>query len=470
MFHRDTLFLSEKKEVRKDMKTCKVFVPAGALGTGISKETLEGGIKLKPDIISCDAGSTDSGPYYLGTGQGKYAREAVKEDMRCLIRGAKQLSIPITLGSCGTCGSDYGVDWMAEICAELCREEQVRFKIARIYTQQRPAILQAKYTAGKVQPLEAAPDIGPETFDECTNLVALAGAEPFIQALDAGADIVLCGRATDTAIIAALPLKTGCNEAAAWHGAKITECGGLCTEGGGGVFLTVDEEGFTVEAVEANSKCTVYSVSAHMLYENADPYHLTEPGGRLDTTQAVYTQVDERRVRVTGSRFEHASQYTMKLEGAASAGYQTISIVGIRDRRVLENPMAWINGLKAMASSRLPHLGIRESFSYEFKPYGWNAVTGEEIEAGSYVPREIGIILVVTAESQKTATEIAKLFNPGLLHFPVKKGEPLPSFAFPFSPAEIEKGRIYEFRLNHVVEVDNPTELVRIVYTEREGS
>jgi hypothetical protein len=37
----------------------------------------------------------------------------------------------------------------------------------------------------------------------------------------------------------------------------------------------------------------------------------------------------------------------------------------------------------------------------------------------------------------------------------------LPSYGFAFSPADIERGRVYEFRLNHVVEVDDPLELVR---------
>jgi hypothetical protein len=37
----------------------------------------------------------------------------------------------------------------------------------------------------------------------------------------------------------------------------------------------------------------------------------------------------------------------------------------------------------------------------------------------------------------------------------------LPSYGFPFSPAEWERGPVFEFRLNHVVEVDDPTELLR---------
>ena len=37
----------------------------------------------------------------------------------------------------------------------------------------------------------------------------------------------------------------------------------------------------------------------------------------------------------------------------------------------------------------------------------------------------------------------------------------MPSYAFPFSPAEIERGQVFEFHLNHVVHTTSPFELVR---------
>jgi hypothetical protein len=44
-------------------------------------------------------------------------------------------------------------------------------------------------------------------------------------------------------------------------------------------------------------------------------------------------------------------------------------------------------------------------------------------------------------------------------------GTELPSYGFAFSPADVERGRVYEFALNHVVETD-PLELVRIEWVE----
>ena len=53
----------------------KVLVPSGVLGLGFSEKALESGLKRNPDIISIDGGSTDSGPFYLGTGTTKYSEE-----------------------------------------------------------------------------------------------------------------------------------------------------------------------------------------------------------------------------------------------------------------------------------------------------------------------------------------------------------------------------------------------------------
>ena len=53
----------------------KILVPSGVLGLGFDQEALNLGLKRHPDIICIDGGSTDSGPFYLGTGTTKYSSE-----------------------------------------------------------------------------------------------------------------------------------------------------------------------------------------------------------------------------------------------------------------------------------------------------------------------------------------------------------------------------------------------------------
>jgi hypothetical protein len=189
---------------------------------------------------------------------------------------------------------------------------------------------------------------------------------------------------------------------------------------------------------------------------------MREPGGTIDATDAVYTALDDRRVRVHGSQFEPAAQYTVKLEGSAIAGYQTMSLVGIRDPEILESISEWSKTLEAFLVDGLEAvLGLGpDDYSLELRYYGWNGVLGA-LDTDERTPREVGALLMVTAPSQATATLIAKYANPYLLHMPLPGMTYLPSFAFMTSPAEIERGAIYEFVLNHSVEVDRPDELFR---------
>jgi hypothetical protein len=73
----------------------------------------------------------------------------------------------------------------------------------------------------------------------------------------------------------------------------------------------------------------------------------------------------------------------------------------------------------------------------------------------------VGAVLIATAADQATATKVVKLANPYLLHMPLPGMDHLPSFAFLSSPAEIARGPLYEFLLQHVVAVDEPGELFR---------
>ena len=90
--------------------TTRVLVPSGVLGLGFDADALKAGVLAKPDIIAIDGGSTDSGPFYLGTSTSKYSRAACKSEWKTLLQAREQLNVPLVITSCGTCGSDAMVD------------------------------------------------------------------------------------------------------------------------------------------------------------------------------------------------------------------------------------------------------------------------------------------------------------------------------------------------------------------------
>jgi len=440
----------------------RVLIPSGALGLGYDRAALARGIDQKPDIIAIDGGSTDSGPHYLGTGTSKYSRNSIKAEWRELMQARAEAQVPLIIGTSGTCGADSAVDWLVDITREIAAETGQSLKVAVLKSGQSSSAMKRAYQAGKISPLPAAPKICDAIFDDCTNIVALAGAEQIQEALNTGADIVIAGRTTDTAIISALPLLRGCHAGGAWHGAKIGECGALATTNpnSGTILIEFDAQGFTISPMGDNACATPETVSAHMLYENADPYILFEPGGYLDVTQASYLALDDQQVRVTGSEWVVSEAYYVKLEGARRVGFQTVSLVLIRDPRYVAHIRDWCADIKIKCTTKA-QARIADDFSIELRLIGVDATLGDldhDIQVGS----EVAVLGIVTAATQNLSNEVAKILNPYLLHHPLSEQEEMPTFAFPFSPPEMQRGAAYEFCLNHVLTLQSPMDAFRL--------
>jgi hypothetical protein len=445
----------------------RILTPSGMLGAGWDEATIERGLALGVDVITVDAGSTDSGPYYLGSSTPKTAAQAVARDLRSLLKAAARADVPLIIGSCGTSGTDAGVDWVAGLVAGVLAEEGLDLKVARIYSEQDAADLKEHLDAGRIHALPPLGELSAETLESCTHIVGMMGHEPIVEALQAGAQVILAGRATDTALAAAYPLLKGMPAGPIWHAAKIVECGGQATTNPrtGGVYTTIDATGFTIEPLDPGTACTPRTVAAHMLYETVDPFQMREPDGTLDVRDAVYTALDERTVRVEGSRFHVADQHTVKLEGARITGYQTMSFTAVRDPLILRDIDAWADLMRTMIRQWVRDtLGLADDeYAFDLRLYGHDAVL-DDLEPESGPPREVGVMLLVDAADQATATAVAKLVNPLMLHLPTPAMGYLPSLAFPTSPAEAERGAAYEFVLNHVVDSPTPTSLFRIEY------
>jgi len=446
----------------------RVLVPAGVLGLGFQAEALARGVAARPDIICIDGGSTDSGPHSLGTGISKYSRASCKAEWRQLMLARAEAGVPLAIGSAGTCGTDSTVDWLFDITEELAAELGQTLRVARLYSSQPAARVVAAHAEGRLHPLDPAPEIDAERLRALSNIVALAGAEQIGAALRTGADIVIAGRTTDTATIAALPLMRGAHAGAAWHAAKIAECGAQCSNRptSGVVMIEIDDSGFTVEPMATGAACTPDTVFAHMLYENADPFRLAEPGGHLDVTDARYVALDARRVRAEGARWI-PGPYTVKLEGARQVGFQTTMLAILRESRYVQNARDWATRLHTFLTEEIAtrlNLGP-DRYTLEFRLIGIDAVLGAaETRVGD--PVEVGVLGLATAETQAMAEEIAQLANPFLLHFPLSEDEPLPTFAFPYSPVHSNRGPVYEFALNHVMALDEPMAAFRLDVTE----
>ncbi|MDH0897173.1 MULTISPECIES: acyclic terpene utilization AtuA family protein [unclassified Pseudomonas] len=440
-------------------KPIKVLVPTGCIGSGIRLDLFEQALLEKPDVIAMDGGSTDSGPHYLGTGKTKASPAVLKAELLVYMKARAELGVPLIIGSSGTCGSDAGVDLLRGLCLEVAAELGQTVKIAAIYGEQPAATVVQARADGRVLPLNPVRPIDQALVERCSRIVAAMGVEPFIHALEQGAEVIVAGRATDTAVLACLPIMRGAPAGPAWHAGKIMECGAQCTTTPADalVMAEIDDRGFTITALGEQARLTPRSVMAHMLYENSNPLLLVEPGGALNVEAATYTAVSERSVRVEGSVWEPSERYTVKLEGAAPAGYQSVLLSVVRGPEYIARFDEWLALLDGVMRQRIEkNLGIGPAdYDLQFRAIGKNSALGElERQVGQ--PVEIGVLAIATSPEASRTQDILALLNPYMLHFPLPEDKDLPTHAFPLSPASMDRGLIYEFVLNHVMVVADP--------------
>ena len=426
----------------------------GMLGYGYSPVSLENALKQELDFIGVDAGSTDPGPYYLGSGKGFVKRLQVKRDLSLILKEAKSHGIPLIIGSAGGSGAKPHVDSVLEIMSEIVREQRFSLRTAVIYSDLSYEFMK-QAAAGHLFSCGGSPEFDPSDVENLCNPVAQFGTDPIIEALKTGADVIVSGRCCDTAVFAAYPIWKGFDPGLALHAAKIAECGALCARPVGAndsLVVEMHRDFFMVEPPNPLRTCTPDSVAAHSLYEQPDPNCFYEPEGKIDLSACTFEQVAPRKVKVSGSRLIPANEKTTKLEGTIKAGYRSITIAGLRDPSAIRHLDEIEKGVRTAVAESANFVKEGE-YSLRFLRYGVDAVTGPN-EKPSMLPREAGLVIEAIAPTQDQADALIGLARSKALHqgFPDRKAT-AGNLAFPFSPSDFSGGAVYEFALYHLTDL-----------------
>jgi hypothetical protein len=442
------------------------------VGLGFSYRGFQLGLDKKPDLIGCDAGSADMGPYYLGAGRDPKSEVSLERDLRIMIEGGLTAGCPVVFGSCGGAGGDPHLEGFRRIVEGIADDIGRRLRVALIHADQDPGVLRTALDEGRVAPLGPFPQLTADAIDASSAIVAMMGAGPIVDALGEGAEVVLAGRCADPAIYAPAALLDGRPAGVAWHAAKSIDKGYLATTApreGSPVLATITDDGFVVEPTKPGVVCTVDSVARLTMHENPDPFAIRQPSGDLLTENARYEQLDGGRVRVTGSDFDPALRPSVKLEGARLVGYRTILLAGIRDPRLLACFDDFLAEYRTLLERVARSLGIDPgSWSVRLRSYGHDAVLADREPNRAHPPHEVGLIVDVVADSQDLATAIASRAGPTGSRFDytgrLGGGG---NFAYPFSPSVLPVGPVYEWSVWHTLEVDDErdpfrTELVEL--------
>ena len=451
------------------MEEYRLLSTSGLLGYGFPEESLKAGMAREPHMIGVDGGSTDPGPYYLGSGKCVNSRMSMKRDLRLMLHAASANNIPMVIGSCGGAGGEPHLQTVAEIVREIAREDGLHMKVATIHAEQDKAWVKQQLKDGRVKPLRNSPDLDEPTIDRATRVVGMMGPEPFMQALDNGAQIVLAGRSSDPAPWAGCAMRSQLPPAPSWFAGKVLECGATAAlpKGHDCMLTTVRRDHVIIEAMNPIRICTPFSVANHSLHENASPNLHVEPGGLLDTTDCRFEAETDRSVRVSGLKWSQ-QPYTIKLEGAELVGYRAITICGTRDPMLIGIIDEFLASVRENVTVKAKGFGVSpDSYTLTIRTYGANGVMGDWEPVQRTASHELGFVVEVVAPTQELANAVLSIARVQMLHVDFtgrlcKEG----NMAFPYSPSDIETAPAYRFSVFHTVAIDDPCAPFPIEYED----
>jgi len=441
------------------MQEYRLLSTSGLLGYGFPEASLAAGMQRQPHMIGVDGGSTDPGPYYLGSGKCVNSRMAMKRDLQLMLRAARAQRIPMVIGSCGGAGGEPHLQTVVSIVREIAREDGLRFRLAVIHAEQDKAWVKKKLREGQVKALRNVRELDDATIDRATRIVGMMGPEPFQRALDEGADVILAGRSSDPAPWAGCATRAQLPPAPSWYAGKMLECGATAAlpKGHDCLLTSVDRGGVVLEAMNPIRLCTPFSVANHSLHENASPCFHIEPGGLLDTSDCVFEAVNDRAVRVSGMRWTQ-QPYTVKLEGAELVGHRAITICGTRDPMLVGMIHEFLGSVRENVSVKATAFGVTpDKYKLVIRTYGANGVMSGWEPVARTQSHELGFVVEVIAQTQELANAVLAIARVQMLHVDFagrmcKEG----NMAFPYSPSDIETAPAYRFSVFHTVAIDDP--------------
>jgi hypothetical protein len=310
-------------------------------------------------------------------------------------------------------------------------------------------------------------------LDRVTSANAYLGARPVAEALGGGAQIVLCGRITDTALaLGPLVHEFGWAAddwdrlAAGTIAGHILECGAQATGGNFTRFWEVPDlwnVGYPIAEVAQDGTfvvtkhpgtgglVTIDTVSEQLVYEMGDPSGYVTPDVTADFTSIRLTQEGPDRVHVAGIRGRANTPFlkisASYLDGWKAAGQVTLSGPRALDKAKLAAEIVW---------KRLARAGVEFAAGDRVEEYLGVSGVLPGILAPPAEPPEVVLRLAVRdgdrAKVERFGKEIAPLVTagpPGVTGF--AGGRPKPQEVVAYWPALLDRREV-EPRLDVTVE------------------
>ncbi len=390
------------------MNSLTIICPNGHLGFAPLKvESFKIGVDAKPDYIAADSGSDDIGPVPLGTDTSASPESWQRHDLEHMLLAARKNGVPMIIGSAGDTGMNSRVDMFVAMIKDIAKEHNLpEFKLGYFYSEVDKEVIRRKIRDDdEISGLDGRTPLTETQLDATANIVAMAGVHPFSKLLEEGADVIIGGRSSDSAIFASAALHHGFPENQAYYLGKVLECASFCAEPYGGketVLGKITQDSVSVTAMNPNQKCTVASVAGHAMYERANPFHEYVAGGLLDMSHCDYKQISEKTTKVTGAKFIPSDGIRVKLEGSGVLGYRFVGIAGIRDPQTIARVDQVIDWAKTQVKERFGDDG----YELHYNVYGRDGIMGMMEPNRDTPAHELCLVVQGVAPTKEMAEEL----------------------------------------------------------------
>ncbi len=309
--------------------------------------------------------------------------------------------------------------------------------------------------------------------DKITSINAYLGAKPVVEALKAGAQIVIAGRITDTALVSApviyefqVDWQDWDRIASATVGGHIVECGAQATGGNYSRWWEVpdmwdvgypilefypDGSFIVTKSPKRGGVVNKFTVAEQLLYEMGDPTNYITPDCIADFSTIQLREIGKDKVLVEGIKGKARTQY-LKVAATYLKGYKAVGQLVISGPRALEKAQL----AAEIVWKRLERSGYQiaeEEKFVEFLGTGATLPTKFRIKDPPEVVVRIGIKSSNKEKVERFGKEIAPLVTsgpPGVTGF--SGGRPKPQEMVAYWPTLVPR-QIIEDKIEVKIEV-----------------
>lgn len=378
------------------------------------------GAESRPDYYCCTSGNPNVGPDPLGNDISVSPYEWQKHHLELLLLASRKQGVPLLIGSSGDTGANSRVDLFVNMVKHLALKHALSaFKIVYFYSEIKKERLRGKLEQGVIiDGLDNRPSLTTEDLDQTDRIVAIAGIDPFLKALDMGADVIIGGRSRTEAIFASAAIYEGFPEPVAYHlGRELADASQHAdiSSGSQTVIGKLTNTGVKVMTMQPQQNYRETSIAASSL---------CEPNPSLPDFQ----NMPDLTIREVGTPH-------IQLEGVGKIGERCIGIVHLNSSTSLTHLNTKID---------LVRQELKKSFSG--KPYQFLCNVRQPLASS------LCIVMEGIAETEHMAEEMTVFAARSL--FALKNLDFSPELTTILSaPAA------YRWTIRHILAVDDPLEL-----------